>query len=54
MGEENHNPCCVFFYKFCQISTLLLNLINSSYYGAVGSAADYQTRGRGFEPVLMR
>ena len=41
-----------FFYKFCQISTLLLHLVNSSHHGAVGSASAWQTRGRGFEPVL--
>ena len=52
--EENRNLSCVFFYKFCQISTLLLHLLNSSRRGAVGSASAWQTRGRGFEPVLMR
>ena len=46
--------CFAFFYKFCQISTLLLHLVNSSHYGAVGSAPAWQTLGRGFEPVLMR
>ena len=54
MGEENHNLRCVFFPKVCQISTLLLHLVNSSHHGAVGSASAWQTRGRGFEPVLMR
>ena len=51
-GEEN-NLCCVFSI-FCQISTLLLQLVNSSNHGAVGSVSAWQTRGRGFEPVLMR
>ena len=54
MGEENHNLCCIFFYKFCQITTLSLHLVNSNHHGAVGSASAWQTRGRGFEPVLMR
>ena len=53
MGEQNHNLFCVFI-KFCQISTLLLHLVNSSHHGGVGSASTWQTRGRGFEPVLMR
>ena len=44
-GEENHNLCCVFFRKFCQISTLLFHLVNSSHQGAVGSASLWQTRG---------
>ena len=42
-----------FFYKFCQISTLLLHLVNSSHIGALCSASAWQTRGRGFEPMLM-
>ena len=47
--------CVAFcFYKFCQISTLLLHLINPSHHGTVGSASAWQARGRGFEPVLMR
>ena len=54
MEEENHNLSRVFFYKFCQISTLLLHLVISSHRGAVGSASAWQTRVRGFEPVLMR
>ena len=55
MGEENYNLCCV-FHMFCQIFTLLLHLVNSNHDGAlaVGSASAWQTRGRGFEPVLMR
>ena len=45
-----------FLSQFCQNCTLLLHLVNSSDHGAVGSAAAsvWQTRGRGFEPVLMR
>ena len=43
-----------FFYKFCQIFTILLHLVNYIHHGAVGSASAWQTRGRGFEPVLMR
>ena len=54
MGEENHNLCFVFFSKFCQISTLVLHLVDPSHRGAVGSASAWQTRGRGFEHVLMR
>ena len=54
MGEENHNLCCGFFSKFCQNSTLLLHLVKFSHNGAVGSASARQTRGRGFEPVMMR
>ena len=54
MGEENHYLCCVFFSKFCQNSTLLLQLVKSSHHGAVGSASAWQARGRGFEPVMMR
>ena len=53
MGKENRNLCCD-FSKFWQISTLLLHLVNSSHHGAVGSASARQTRGHGFEPVLMR
>ena len=45
--------CCVFF-KFCQISTLLPQLINSSYHGAVGSVSAWKTRGCGFEAEPMR
>ena len=44
---------CVAFF-FCQISTLLLHLVNSSHHGAVGSASTWQTRVCGFEPGLMR
>ena len=40
--------------KFWQFSTLLLNLVNSSHHGAVGSASAWKTRGRGYEPVPMR
>ena len=29
-GEENHNLCCVLFYKFRQIFNLLLHLVNPS------------------------
>ena len=46
--------CCVFFSKFCQIPTLLPYSEISSHPGAVGSASAWQTRGSGFEPVLMR
>ena len=53
MGEEII-LCVAFFPKFCQISTLLLHLVNSSHNGAVGGASAWQTRGRGFEPVLKR
>ena len=53
MGEENHDLCCVFL-KFSQISTLLLHLVKASHHGAVGSGSAWQTRGRGFEPVMMR
>ena len=45
--------CCV-FNKFCQISTLSFHLVNSRHHGAVGNASAWQTRGREFEPVLMR
>ena len=41
------------FYKFCQISTLVLHLVKPSHHGTVGSASAWQTRDRGFEPVLM-
>ena len=44
-GEEILMRVAFFFYKFCQISTLLLNLVNSSHQGAVGSASAWQTRG---------
>ena len=54
MGEENHNLCCVFIHKICQISTLLLHLVNSSLHGLVGSAFAWQTRGHVFKPKLMR
>ena len=53
MREENHTLYCVFFSKFGQITTLLLNLVKSSHNGAVGNASVWQTRGRGFEPVLI-
>ena len=55
MGEKNHNLCWV-FPKFCQNSTLLLHLVDSSHHGAVGSVSAWQTRlgGCGFEPVVMR
>ena len=33
---------------------ILFHLVNSSHHGAVGSASAWQTRGGGFEPVLMR
>ena len=46
MGEENHNLFCVFFNKFCQISTLLLPLVNSSHRGAVGSGLPDAVRTR--------
>ena len=39
---------------FLQICTLFLHLLNFSHHGAVGSTSAWQTRGRGFEPVLMR
>ena len=52
-GEKNHNLCCVFLNKFYQKSILLLHLVKSSHHGAVGSASTWQTRGRGFEPVMM-
>ena len=51
-GRPHHNPSCV-FSKFWQISTLLLHLVNCSHHRAVVSASAWQTRGRGFEPVLM-
>ena len=54
MGEENQILCCLFFYKFCLISTLLFHLVNSIHHGTDGSASAWQTRGRGLEPVLMR
>ena len=54
MGEKNCNLCCVFFSKFCQISILLLHLVNSSNHGGFGRSSARQTRGRGFEPGLMR
>ena len=45
---------CVAFFFQVQNSTLLLHLVISSRHGAVGSASAWQTRGHGFEPVLMR
>ena len=46
--------CVAFFPKFCQNSTSLLHLVNSSHHGAVGTASAWQTRGHGFKPVMMR
>ena len=47
--------CVAFFSKLCQISTvLLLHFVNSRNHGAVGSKFARQTRGPGFEPVLLR
>ena len=43
-----------FLQILLNINLLLLHLVNSSHHGAVGSASAWQTRGRGFEPVLMR
>ena len=53
MGEDNHNLCCVFLQILPKLH-LLLHLVNSSHHGAIGSASAWQTRGRWFEPVMMR
>ena len=45
--------CVAFFPKFYQNYTLSLHLVNSSHHGAIGSASVWQTRGRGFERVLI-
>ena len=39
MAEENHDLCCVFFSKFCQISSIsIFKLLDFfSYYQSVGS-----------------
>ena len=56
MGDKSHNLCCVLFSKSCQISTLLLHLVEkfSSHHDALGSESACQTRGRGVKPLLMR
>ena len=43
-----------FFYKLCQICTLLLHLVCGYFChrGPVGRVSVWQTRGRGFEPGL--
>ena len=46
--------CVAVCYKFCQISSLLLLLVNSSHHGKNGSASAWPTRGRDFKPVLKR
>ena len=40
--------------RFCLKILPKLHLVYSSHHGAVDSASAWQTRGRWFEPVLMR
>ena len=58
MREESHNLCFIFFKILANLHLItpfgLLQFGYSSDNGAVGSASAWQTRGRGFEHVLMR
>ena len=55
MGKENH----ILFFFPNSAKSLLLHIVNGTHldilcrHGAVGSASAWQTRGRGFEPVLL-
>ena len=62
--------CVAFFSKFCQVASrhrphlelldyssflpTYFSLLVTSHHGAVGGASAWQTRGRRFEPGLMR
>ena len=52
MEKDNHNLCCAFSAKPPRFHPL--QLVPLLVFGSVRSASAWQTRGRGFETVLMR